>query len=217
MSHKWLTFLTLGFLTIVVLLFFWIRIQPIEVDREQIAAQYEDVSEPTVTFVNPAKGAEQPAVTIIEYSDFQCSACVSISSSLDIVLATYPDYVRVIWKDLPNESIHELSTPAAIAAHCADRQGMFWSYHDELFQRQSYLSETEFTQIATDLELDVEKFQNCYDTRDTLPIVKKDFDEAMGLELTSTPTMFINDEIYIGAVSFEELLDIVADQLSVIE
>ena len=217
MSHKWLTFLTLGFLTIVVLLFFWIRIQPIEVDREQIAAQYEDVSEPTVTFVNPAKGAEQPAVTIIEYSDFQCSACVSISSSLDIVLATYPDYVRVIWKDLPNESIHELSTPAAIAAHCADRQGMFWSYHDELFQRQSYLSETEFTQIATDLELDVEKFQNCYDTRDTLPIVKKDFDEAMGLELTSTPTMYINDEIYIGAVSFEELLDIVADQLSVIE
>jgi protein-disulfide isomerase len=217
MSHKWLTFLTLGFLTIVVLLFFWIRIQPIEVDREQIAALYEDVSEPTVTFVNPSKGAEEPAVTIIEYSDFQCSACVSLSSSLNIVLATYPDYVRVVWKDLPNESIHELSTPAAIAAHCADRQGMFWSYHDELFQRQSYLSETEFTQIAADLELDVEKFQNCYDTRDTLPIVKKDFDEAMGLELTSTPTMFINDEVYIGAVSFDELLDIVADQLSVIE
>lgn len=217
MSHKWLTFLSIGFLTIVVLIFFWFGIQPIKIDRDKIIAAYQSVTEPTVTFVNPQMGSENAKVTIIEYSDFQCSACGTLASSLEVVYATYPNDVKIVWKDLPNESTHALATPAAIAAHCADRQGKFWEYHDAIFQRQSYLSETVLTQIATDLALNVEKFQNCYDTNDTLPIVKRDYDEAMGLELTSTPTLFINDEIFIGAIDLDQILEVVSNQLKASE
>lgn len=111
---------------------------------------------------------------------------------------------------MPNESTHELATPTAIAAHCADRQGMFWQYHDALFERQPYLSETQFTQIATDIGLDVEKFQTCYDARDTLPIVKKDYEEGLALGITSTPTLYIGDQTLVGAVTTQDLIDLVA-------
>ncbi len=217
MSHKWLTFLTIAFLTVMVMIFFWYRLQPIEVDREEIMASYEEVTEPSVTFINPSLGSDTASVSIIVYSDFQCHACGELAENLVSVMTAHPTDVRIVWKDLPNESIHAQATPAAIAAHCADRQDAFWAYHDELFNRQSFLSDSTFSQIASDLELDTEKFQNCFDTRDTLPIVKKDFEEAMGLGLTATPTMFINDEIHVGALDAADLLDIVAEQLTALQ
>ena len=117
-------------------------------------------------------------------------------------------------KDLPNESSHLLSTPSAIAAHCADRQGAFWAFHDGLFEKQSFLSETHFAEIATDIGLDSERFQKCYESRDTLPIVKNDFQEARALEIPATPTFYINDVRYVGAYSSEEILDLVRKELA---
>ena len=192
---------------------FWFRNQPIEVVIPEPDIEVGSLTQPTVTFVNPTKGAENPTVTIIEFGDFQCAACATLDDSLEVLVKTYPDDVRVVWKDMPNESAHELATPAAIAAHCADRQGMFWEYHDFLFDRQSVLNEAQFTQIATDLGLNVGKFQTCYDERDTLGIVKKDYNEGLALGITSTPTLYIGDQVLVGAVSTQDLVELVATMI----
>lgn len=215
MQHRWLAFLSIAALGLMVFVFFWFRNQPIEIVIPEPDVEVGSLSEPTVTFVNPSKGAETATVTVVEFGDFQCAACATLADSLDVLVKTYPDDVRVVWKDMPNESAHELATPSAIAAHCADRQGKFWEYHDALFERQSYLSESLFTQIAQDIELDVEKFQTCYDERDTLPIVKKDYEEGLALGITSTPTIYIGDQMLVGAVSTQDLVDLVAQILAV--
>ena len=209
MQHRWLALLSIAFLTIIVFVFTWHRNQPIEIPVAETTETLTVMTEPTITFVNPSYGAQTPEVTIVVFSDFTCSACKTLETSLKVAEKTYPDDVRIVWKDLPNESLHELATPSAIAAHCADQQGSFWPYHDLLFDRQTYLSESQFTMMAQELGLDTERFQECYDARDTLPIVKKDYNEGLALGLTSTPTMFINDEIMIGAVTTESILDIV--------
>jgi len=214
MHHRWLTLLSIGALSLMVFIFFIVYLQPIELPDIEPELEIGSLTEPTVTFVNPSKGAEEPLVRIVEFSDFQCTACKTIATSLEVVLATYPEQVQLVWKDLPNESIHQFATPAAIAAHCADQQGQFWTYHDELYARQSYLSENQFSTIASTIGLDMDKFESCYQSRDTLPIVKNDFNEALGLGLTSTPTLFVGDEIVIGAISSLDLLDMVEAQLN---
>lgn len=206
----------LSFLVIacVVFVFFWIRLQPIEIpkiERNDIAPGTVDA--PTVTFVNPSRGALSPKVTIIEYGDFECDACALLNTSIEAVLEKYPDDVKHVWKDLPNESAHPLATPAAIAAHCADQQGRFWEYHDELFERQTFLSESQLSQIAFDLELDTDAWSNCYASRDTLPIVRKDYEEGLGLGLIATPTVFIGDDHYVGAISTNDLMSYVEQAL----
>jgi len=213
MQHRWLAFLVLGFLTLTIFVLSWYRNKPIEITTAEETSTITSLSEPTVTFVNPSYGAEQPTVSIIVFSDFQCSACKTLASSLDVVAKTYPDDVKIIWKDLPNESTHPLSTPASIAAHCANEQGAFWPYHDLLFDRQTYLSESQFPLIAQELELDTDKFSSCFEARNTLPIVKKDYEEGIALGLSSTPTMYINDEVVIGAVTTQEILDLVDELL----
>ncbi len=213
MNHKLLTLLSISGLTIIVFIFFVFYIQPIPLPEIETPIEVGTLTEPTVTFVNPQRGAQEPVVQIIEYSDFECSACKTISPALEVAIATYPDQVSHVWKNLPNEALHPLATPAAIAALCADQQGAFWEYHDELFNRQSYLSDDQFNQIATTIGLDMKDFIDCNDNRDTLPIVKKDYEEAIGLGLTSTPTLFVGNQILIGAVSTQTLLDTIAEQL----
>ncbi|MBI4435469.1 thioredoxin domain-containing protein [Candidatus Uhrbacteria bacterium] len=214
MTHRWLWFLSIAVLGLMVFVFFWFRNQPIEIPIPEPRIEAGSLTQPTVTFVNPSKGAESPSVTVVEFGDFQCAACTTLADSLDVLVKTFPDDVRVVWKDMPNESAHELATPAAIAAHCADRQGMFWQYHDALFGEQLVLSETQFTQIATSLGLDVGKFQTCYDERDTLPVVKKDYEEGLALGITSTPTLYIGDQTLVGAIRTQDLIDLITEILA---
>jgi len=214
MQHRWLALLIIAALGLMVFIFFWYRNQPIEIVFPESTIEAGSLTEPSITYVNPQMGAQMPTVTIVEFGDFQCTACATLADSLEVVVKTYPNDVRIVWKDMPNESAHELATPAAIAAHCADRQGFFWEYHSALFDRQSVLSEAQFTQIATDLGLDVGKFQTCYDERDTLPIVKKDYEEGLALGITSTPTVYIGDQTLVGAISTQDLIDLVSTLIS---
>ncbi|MBI5793923.1 thioredoxin domain-containing protein [Candidatus Uhrbacteria bacterium] len=214
MSHRWLTFLTIGVLSIIVFIFFGLRLRPIEIPKIESVSEAGSQAQPTITFVNPWKGAEDAKVTMVVFSDFQCDACATLATSLDVALKTYPDDVRLVWKNLPNESLHPLATPAAIAAHCAADQNTFWEFHDELFAKQAYLSESLFTQIASSIGLNVDKFQSCYDKRDTLPIVTKDYEEGLALGLTSTPSLYVGDQLLIGAIDVQELLSVIEEQLS---
>jgi len=214
MKNPWLAFLSIAVITIIVFIFFVLRLIPIQPPKLASPIQPGTVAEPTVTFVNPTRGNPSPKVTIIEFSDFECDACKELATAIEIALRTYPDDVRHVWKDMPNESAHPLATPAAIAAHCADRQGKFWEYHDELFNRQAFLSEEEFSQIAHDLALDMTSFEACYSTQDTLPLVKKDFEEGLGLGIVATPTIFVNQTPYVGALRTDELLAAIEKELT---
>ena len=191
MKHRWLTLLIVAVLSVLIFVLFSLRLRPIEIPDFSQDETITSVEQPTITFVNPSKGPADASVTIIEYGDFQCSACADILPTLDAVQKTFPNEVRIVWKNFPNESLHEHATPAAIAAHCAARQGRFWDYHDQLFARQELLSDVQYKQIARELDLDVDRFENCYQSRDTLPIVQKDFEEALGLGLSATPALYI--------------------------
>ena len=212
--NRWLPFIIIGFFTIVIFLFYSVFLRPIDLERLQKEQQKISITEPTVTFINPSRGAENPSVTIIEFGDFECSACRDLLPVFETALKTYPDDVRLVWKDLPNDSSHDQATPSAVAAHCADKQGSFWQYHDVLFQRQGYLSEDQYAQIASELKLDPERFTACIQDQDTLPIVQKDKEEGLALGLVATPTIFVNEEKLIGAVTVDELLQIIQQQLA---
>lgn len=214
MPNRYLAFFTIGFLSVIVFIFFFLRTQPIpEPKREQSSAMLSGQKTPTVTFVNPSRGNQDADVTIVNYADFECVPCKQMEAVLDVIRKTYPEHVRIVWKNMPNESTHPQATNAAVAAHCADRQGKFWEYHDALFERQSFLSDTQFVQIADSLNLDQKKFNTCFTSKDTLPIVKKDLEEGSALGVVATPALFVGDELLIGLQSVEELIQAVEAQL----
>ncbi len=214
MQRPWLTILSFAVISFIVIGFYSVYLKPIEKNNKiENKKSIEKITEPTINFVNPKKGSSTPSLTIVEYGDFQCPASKEMMEAIDIVLRAETT-VQIVWKNMPNESTHELATHAAIAALCASNQGKFWDYHDELFNRQSYLSEEEFYNIANELELNTETFENCYSLRETLPLIKQDFNEALALDITATPTIFIGKDRFVGTITSQELLTTIRNVLT---
>ncbi|MBU1705719.1 DsbA family protein [Patescibacteria group bacterium] len=215
MPHKWLIFLSLGVTTVIIFVLFIFHLLPIRAPLADkiVALENSGNGLPTATFINPALGSLQAPVKILVFSDFLCSACQQLAASLATVHQTYPTQVQIVWKNLPNQSLHPLASPAAVAAHCADQQNQFWPYHDLLFARQNQLSQDQFMVMAQELGLDLDSFARCVDQQDPLPVIERDLAEAQALGLTATPTLFINQRSYAGALSTASLISYVENAL----
>jgi len=151
---------------------------------------------------SPVRGAEDAAVTIVEFSDFQCPYCGRVGPTLERLLEEYPDQVRLVYKHLPL-SFHRSALPAAKAAVAAGRQDRFWEMHDLIFENQGALTEEKFLEHARALGLDVERFQQDYASEDVAREIAEDMNQARRLGVTGTPGFFINGRFTSGAQPYE--------------
>lgn len=84
---------------------------------------------------DPIKGPADAQVTIVEFSDFQCPYCIRASATIEQVMNSYGDKVRLVFKNYPLPN-HQFAQKAAEAALCANDQGKFWEYQAKLFESQ---------------------------------------------------------------------------------
>ena len=90
-----------------------------------------------VVIESHVKGNPDAAVTLIEYSDFECPACAQFSPYIKELMNEYGDELRFEYRHFPLINIHAQAIPAARAAEAAAQQGKFWEMHDKLFENQS--------------------------------------------------------------------------------
>lgn len=164
---------------------------------------------------DPTLGSEDAAVTIVEFSDYQCPYCQRYHlETFSQIMEVYGDQIRYVYKDLPLTSIHPDALPAAVAAHCADAQGAFWEYHTMLFSGELKLGREAYLAYANRLDLDIDQFEACLDSGKFESIVMKDADilTRLGAPI-STPTFFINDQYLAGAQPFSEFARLIEAEL----
>jgi protein-disulfide isomerase len=148
----------------------------------------------------PAQGAADAPVTIIEFADFKCGFCLRhFTQTLPILREEYiaTGKVRYIFRNFPILGVQ--SRWAALAAECAHEQGRFWEYHDRLFalaQHGDFLR-SRLKSIAAELGLDSAQFDSCLDSSKYLAEVQEDIMAGQGV--TGTPAFLINGELLIGA------------------
>ena len=175
---------------------------------------------------DPVKGNPDATVTIVEFSDFQCPFCQRFhQTTLPLILENYVDTgkVKFVYRDFPIQSLHPNGAfPAALASECADEQGMFWQYHDKLFQTQKNWERlatkdvgNEFKTFAEELGLDANQFNDCFNSGKYLDEINNDLQDGTSYGITGTPGFFIgNDEMGYIKVSgaqpysvFQNILD----------
>ncbi len=161
----------------------------------------------------PIKGPKDAPIVIVEFTDFQCPFCSRVQSTLDKIFNDYPGKVQLVFKDLPLD-FHKQAKDAHIAAHCANEQGKFWEYHDILFKNQTQLFPDKLKEYAKQLELDMEKFNQCYDGRKYEKYVNESLEQAQNLGISGTPTFFVNGRIIRGAQPFDQFKQIIEEELS---
>lgn len=144
---------------------------------------------------NPSLGADNPIMTIVNFSDFNCPYCAIFYPTIKQFVLENSEKVKLIFKDLPLEDFN-----SALAANCAFEQNRFWDMHDKLFYYQENISDDLIMDIAESMRLDMDLFKNCYDTEKYRDEVQADLVLGVRAGVEGTPTIFINGEKFAGVI-----------------
>ena len=169
----------------------------------------------------PAMGPPGAPVNIVLFSDFECHFCRDEAKALrDNLPKTFPEQVRLSFKDLPLEAIHPWAKAAANAGRCVFRQDAlaFWDFHDWIFDKQAEIKlETVKTQILdwakTKPAVDAAQLTACIDNGGGMKEVEKNMADAKALGLNSTPVLFVNGRKLAGSVAWPQLKQIIELEL----
>lgn len=83
------------------------------------------------------RGAAQPKLTIVEYSDLECPFCKQFHITLQQLMKEYPDDIAWVYRHAPLEQLHSQAIAEANASECAAEQGKFWEFLDVVFATTS--------------------------------------------------------------------------------
>jgi protein-disulfide isomerase len=161
---------------------------------------------------SPVRGPEGAALTLVEFSDFQCPYCYVAAGQLDALLKAYPGKVKLIFKQFPLDT-HSQAALAAAAAIAAQRQGKFWPMHDALFAHRRELSPRSILALARDNGLDMNRFAADVDSTETKKVIAKDLDDGDRAGVEGTPSIFINGRKYNGGLDLPAIRPIIDGEL----
>ena len=161
----------------------------------------------------PARGSSRASVEVIEFSDFQCPFCQRANPVVDQVLKTYGDKIKFVYRHYPLPN-HPNARPAAEASACAEAQGKFWEYHDQLFANPTKLTDADLKAHAAAVGLDTGKFNGCVDNHQQKSGVDADIAAADKAGVTGTPAFFINGRSIEGAQPFEAFKRVIDEELA---
>jgi protein-disulfide isomerase len=161
----------------------------------------------------PAKGPADAPVTIVEFSDFQCPFCSRLLPALGQVVEEYGNQVRLVFRQFPLSSLHPDAQKAAEASLCANEQGMFWEMHDAMFENQQALGVEQLKATARSLGVEGTDFDSCLDSGRFATEVAADLQAGRAIGVNGTPALFINGRFLSGAKPFEDIAELVDDEL----
>jgi protein-disulfide isomerase len=158
-------------------------------------------------------GSENAPLEVVEFADFECPACGNFAT------LTEPDVrarlvntglIRFRFMDFPLDG-HPNTRAAHMAAWCAGDQGRFWEMHDAIFAAQDRWSGYAtrrplpvFEQLAQQIGINVQTYQQCMESRKFLGQIQSNFDEGTRRGVGSTPTFFIGNKKIASTMPYDE-------------
>lgn len=149
------------------------------------------------------KGNAQARVTVQEFSDFQCPACIATNPYAEVIFEQFKQ-VRWEFKQFPLP-MHNFGEKAAEASYCSQDFGKFWEYHDELFKLNGKLDNATLIKTAEKLGINEGQFTNCLYSGKKEARVLADLQEGSSKGVNGTPTFFVNGERVEGTLLSEIL------------
>ncbi|HKD45087.1 MAG TPA: thioredoxin domain-containing protein [Candidatus Angelobacter sp.] len=161
----------------------------------------------------PSRGAANPQIMIVGFSDLECPHCKAAEPVLDKLVNDFPR-VRFVFQQFPlPATLHPWAMKAALYADCAGRmdKDAFWKYVNAIFENQGGIAlataADQLTGFANTVGLNGSKVAACAATPETEARVKKSMELGESLEINETPTVFVNGRRVksIASIPYEQL------------
>jgi protein-disulfide isomerase len=155
----------------------------------------------------PSRGGPNAPIQIVEFSDLECPHCKAAQPIIEKLQGEFPQ-VRFVFQQFPlPASLHPWAMKAAQYADCAGQMNKdaFWKYVDSIFDNQGGIAlataDDKLKELATAAGYDAQKISTCAAAPETEARVKKSLELGQSLNVSQTPTVFINGRTVLGPAS----------------
>lgn len=150
---------------------------------------------------SPTRGKPDAAVTLVEFSDFQCPSCKASAAYISPLLQKYGDRVRYTRIDFPLITNHPWAFGAAVIGRAIHQQNpeAFWKFKDAVYENQSSLNLFTLEDFArgfvADHGLNLESFNAAIASEETRKQILDSISGGNVLQVYGTPTFLVNGVI----------------------
>jgi len=148
----------------------------------------------------PMLGSPDAPITIIGFGDYQCIGCKAwIDETMPEITEGLIENGTANYIFIDADIIGDNSLRAAESAYCANEQERFWEFHVILFKSQpaseGWGSTEHLKAIALGLELDMDLFEGCLDSKKYEETIRDNVSLAKANGIAQTPTfVLVNSE-----------------------
>jgi protein-disulfide isomerase len=168
----------------------------------------------------PARGADKPVISMVEFSDLQCPHCKTAQPTVEKLAADFPQ-MRYVFQNFPLP-MHPWAMKAAGYADCAAQQNpdAFWKYVDSIFENQGGIAEAtadnKLKELGAAAGLDAQKLSSCAALPATAARIDKSVVLGKSLGVQGTPTVFINGRKLpgLGGLNYDQLKALVQFEIA---
>lgn len=159
-------------------------------------------------------GAQNPEITIVEYTDYLCFQCKKMHFYLRSLVAENPDKIRLVHRHFPldkefnftiKEELHSGTGKMAMVAIYAGLKERFWEMNDLLFQTDHSKGTIDLNELAQKTNLRPEELAWALDQTAIRLHLKRDIALGAKAGVTGTPAYIINGKLYLGTIPSELL------------
>lgn len=142
-------------------------------------------------------GLGNAKVTIVEFSNFQCSACKNHYAHV---------YPQILEELINTGKANYILKPLGLerfteAVECANEQGKYEEMHEELFSNR--INADSLEDYAKNIGLNTEEFNECINSGKFIPKAQEYQKEASNANIRGTPIFFVNGIRLEGTYPFE--------------
>ncbi len=141
------------------------------------------------------QGDKNAALTLLEYGDYECSACIQAEPLTRHLVETFGERLCFVFRHYPLVEVHPHAQLAAEAAEAAAAQSQFWAMHHLLFTQPHHLKLAALTGYAESLGLDMLRFNGEMSDRIYTQRVQEHRRAAEQTGIRATPAFFLNGAV----------------------
>jgi len=157
---------------------------------------------------SPRMGAEKPALTMVLFTDYNCPYCKRFDPLLEKIIKEYPQVALVV-KFLPFKGESSVSSARIALTTWKQHPEQFWVLHQRLMAKKGFHDDASIA--AAEQKTGVKHVAPNEESTGELAI---NMQLAQQLGIQGTPATLIGDELVPGAISYEQLEEVIKEQLA---
>jgi protein-disulfide isomerase len=159
-------------------------------------------------------GAENPELTIVEFSDYRCFQCKKMHFFLRRIIENHPDKIRLVHRHFPmdhtinpivDEPFHAGAAKLAVVSLFAAEKDKFWKMNDILFNIDKQTEALNIGDLAKKADIEFEEIRYVFSNRELWIKLQQDIQDGLKYGLTGTPGFIIDEQVYMGQIPSDSL------------